>query len=282
MTERSDRSRRHRAPGPGRRPASASSLGSNAHANTGNFFITLKPRERRPQAQRRPRSSPACGRKLAAVAGHHPVMQAAQDINVGGRIARTQYQYTLTDANIAELNEWAPRILERLRQLPSSPTWRPTSRPTRRAAQPHYRSRPRRELRHHARDDRRHDLRRDRAAPGHAVLHPAQRLPRDHRGDARAAARPDAARQLYLTSPTTGKQVPLSTFVKIDNSKTDYLSISHQGQFPAVTISFNLAPGVALGQAVDAIKRRGASIGSAGHGHRRLSGHRAGVPALAA
>ena len=58
--------------------------------------------------------------------------------------------------------------------------------------------------------------------------------------------------------------MPLSTFVKVDTSKTGYLSISHQGQFPAVTISFNLAPGVALGEAVDAIEKAQAQHGRAG------------------
>ena len=67
--------------------------------------------------------------------------------------------------------------------------------------------------------------------------------------------------KLYLTSPLTGQQVPLSAFVKIDTSKTAYLTISHQGQFPAVTISFNLAPGVALGQAVTAINKAQAEMG---------------------
>ena len=59
----------------------------------------------------------------------------------------------------------------------------------------------------------------------------------------RAAGDPALFSKLYLTSPLTGQQVPLSTFVKVDTSKTSYLSINHQGQFPAVTLSFNLAPG---------------------------------------
>ena len=67
--------------------------------------------------------------------------------------------------------------------------------------------------------------------------------------------------KLYITSPTTNKQVPLSTLVKIDNSKTNYLTVNHQGQFPAITISFNLAPGAALGDAVDAIERSMAPMG---------------------
>ena len=57
-------------------------------------------------------------------------------------------------------------------------------------------------------------------------------------------ADPTLFSKLYLTSPLTGQQVPLSTFVKVDTNKTAYLSISHQSQFPAVTMSFNLAPGV--------------------------------------
>jgi multidrug efflux pump subunit AcrB len=65
---------------------------------------------------------------------------------------------------------------------------------------------------------------------------------------------PETLRKIYIKSPLTGQQVPLSTFVKFDTTKTGYLSVSHQSQFPAVTLSFNLAPGVALGQAVDAIR----------------------------
>jgi HAE1 family hydrophobic/amphiphilic exporter-1 len=72
---------------------------------------------------------------------------------------------------------------------------------------------------------------------------------------------PDLFSKLYLTSPVTGQQVPLSTFVTVDTNKTSYLSISHQGQFPAVTISFNLAPNVSLGEAVDAIQKAQREMG---------------------
>src|SRR5262249_25508868 len=61
--------------------------------------------------------------------------------------------------------------------------------------------------------------------------------------------------KLYIKSPLTGQQVPLSTFVKYDTTHVGYLAINHQGQFPAVTLSFNLGSGVALGDAVDAIDR---------------------------
>ena len=67
--------------------------------------------------------------QLEKVEGARLFMQAAQDVNVGGRAARTQFQYTLQDANLDELNEWAPKVLEKLKSLPSCATWPPTSRP---------------------------------------------------------------------------------------------------------------------------------------------------------
>jgi HAE1 family hydrophobic/amphiphilic exporter-1 len=73
---------------------------------------------------------------------------------------------------------------------------------------------------------------------------------------------PQTLNHIYITSPVTGQQVPISTFAKFDTRKTSYLSINHQGQFPAVTLSFNLAPGVALGNAVDEIQQAVASIGA--------------------
>jgi HAE1 family hydrophobic/amphiphilic exporter-1 len=75
---------------------------------------------------------------------------------------------------------------------------------------------------------------------------------------------PKVLDNIYLTSPTLNKQIPLSTFVKIDNTKTNYLSVSHQGQFPAITISFNLAPGASLGQAVDSIDATMKTLGVPG------------------
>ena len=65
----------------------------------------------------------------------------------------------------------------------------------------------------------------------------------------------DTLDKIYIRSPTTGEQVPLSVFCKWTNVPVRPLSIGHQGQFPAITISFNLAQGVALGQATEAIQR---------------------------
>jgi multidrug efflux pump subunit AcrB len=73
-------------------------------------------------------------------------------------------------------------------------------------------------------------------------------------------ADPNTLNKIYVTSPATGQQVPLSTFVHYDTHHVGYLSVAHQGQFPAVTLSFNLAPGAALGDAVDAIEKAASEI----------------------
>jgi HAE1 family hydrophobic/amphiphilic exporter-1 len=73
---------------------------------------------------------------------------------------------------------------------------------------------------------------------------------------------PDLFSKIYLTSPTTGGQVPLSALVKLDMSRNNYLAINHQGQSPAVTLSFNLAAGASLGEAVDAVNALKANLGT--------------------
>jgi HAE1 family hydrophobic/amphiphilic exporter-1 len=235
-------------------------FGNSSQFNSGFFFIALRPKDEGRKlsadqiiARLRPR--------LAQVEGASLLMQAGQDINVGGRLARTQYQYTLTDANLEELNEWAPRLLARFQQLPEL-----TDVAT--------------DLQNAAASA---DLTIDRDRAATFGISPAtiDSTIYDAIGQRQVAqyftqinsyhvvlevtpalqADPSLFSKLYLTSPLNGQQVPLSTFVKVDTSKTAYLSISHQSQFPAVTISFNLAPDVALGQAVSAINKAQAQMG---------------------
>jgi HAE1 family hydrophobic/amphiphilic exporter-1 len=228
--------------------------------NTGNFFISLKPKDEGRTASADEiitRLRP----QLAKVQGVNLFLQAGQDINVGGRLSRTQYQYTVTDSNLDELNVWAPKLLNRFRQLPQLTDVASDQQNAAAAA----------------------NLTIDRARASsfgitpalidstiydaigqrqvaqyftqinsyHVILEVTPKLQED----------PELFNKLYLTSPVTGQQVPLSTFVTIDTSKTSYLSISHQGQFPAVTISFNLAPNVALGEAVEAIQKAQSEMG---------------------
>jgi HAE1 family hydrophobic/amphiphilic exporter-1/multidrug efflux pump len=233
-------------------------VGGGRPLNTGFVILGLKPRDQRDatadQVIERLR------RKIAAVPGGTLFLQAQQDLNVGGRTSRTQYQYTLQDASLEELNTWAPRLLAELKQLP--------------------------QLRDVASDQQSSSSKltlvidRDQAArfgiqPAlidntlydafgqrqvtqyftqlnsyHVVLEVTPAL----QGD------PNTLHKIYIRSPVTGQQVPLSTFTHFDTGHTSYLSINHQGQFPAVTLSFNLAPGVALGDAVTAIQKTARAI----------------------
>ncbi len=235
------------------------SVGGSRPLNNGFVVIGLKPRDERSasadQIITRLRG------ELAKVQGATLYMQAAQDLNVGGRLARTQYQYSLQDADLDELNQWAPRLLAALKKLP--------------------------QLRDVASDQQSSstmltlDIDRDQAArfgiqpdlinqtlydafgqrqvtqyftqlnTYHVVLEITPGLQQD----------PGTLDRLYLKSPLTNQQVPLSTFAKFDTDHVGYLSVNHQSQFPAVTLSFNLAPGVALGDAVVAIDQASAKIG---------------------
>jgi len=180
---------------------------------------------------------------------------------MGGRPTKTQYQYTLVDVDLNELNDWAPRLLQRLEKIPvladvtsdqqnAAPTATITIDRERAAS---YGITPA------LVDATLYDAIGQRQVAQYftqlnsynVVLEITPALQRD----------PALLDKLYLTSPLTGEQVPLSTFARADTSKTGYLTVSHQGQFPAVTISFNLAPGVALGQAVDAIQKVQAEMG---------------------
>jgi len=220
--------------------------------NSGNFFIGLKPKD----AGRGANADEIIARlrpKLAAVSGVGMFMQAGQDINVGGRLARTQYQYTLTDANLEELNDWAPKLMNQFRKLPqlkdvtsdqqnSAPVVSVTIDRERAASFG---------ISPAAVDGTIYDAVGQRQVAQYFTQVNSYHVILEVRPDLQLS--PNLLDKLYLTSPLTGQQVPLSTFARIDSNKTGFLSISHQGQFPAVTLSFNLTPGSSLGEAVDAI-----------------------------
>jgi HAE1 family hydrophobic/amphiphilic exporter-1 len=233
--------------------------GSSAF-NTGTFFITLKPKGQRSAsadqiiARLRPR--------LATIEGANLYLQVMQDIKVGGRVGRTQYQYTLQDANLDELDVWAPKLLDKLQGLPQLADV--TSDQQANAATATL------------------TIDRDRAARFgiqptliNATIYDAigqnevtqyfTQLNSYHvvmEVDPALQTDPRLLDMLYLRSPTTLQQVPISTFMRLDTTKTAYLAINHQSQFPAVTISFNLAGGAALGDAVTAIQQIEAELGS--------------------
>ncbi|MBN8891864.1 MAG: efflux RND transporter permease subunit, partial [Rhodospirillales bacterium] len=242
--------------------AYSSTIGAGVAGQTGNngrFFIALKPfGERHATAQEiiarlRP--------KLAKVEGAQLFLQAAQDIRVGGRPSKTQYQYTLQDADVHELYAWAPKVLAKLRTLPmlrDLATDQQNGGTTAtltidRDAAARFGIQPQ------VIDDTLYDALGQRQVTQYFTQVNTYKvilevLP-EMQGDL------SVLDKLYVKS-STGQAVPLSTFVKVDSNTVAPLSISHQSQFPAVTLSFNLAQGAALGDAVAAVTKAMRELGT--------------------
>jgi multidrug efflux pump len=231
--------------------------GINTTLNSGRILINLKPLD-----ERKISASEVMRRlqpELAKVDGITLFMQPVQDLTVEDRVSQTQYQYTLEDANADELNQWTTKLLALLQTLP--------------------------ELRDVATDQQTHGLQArlviDRVTASRLGITPQaidnalydafgqrqistlftqlnqyhvilETLPDFQRN-------PSKLNDIYVLS-TSGTAVPLGAFTHFE-SGTAPLSINHQGQFPAVTISFNLAPGVALGEATKAIENEQKKLG---------------------
>ena len=238
----------------------AMALGFGGFAeNNGRFFITLKPRDERDVSAAEVITR--LRKKLDKVEGAKLFLQAAQDVNVGGRAARTQFQYTLQDADLDELNTWSPKVLAKLQSLP--------------------------ELRDVASDQQTQgatltlSIDRDQASrygitpqliddtlydafgqrqvtqyftqlnSYHVILEVLPQL----------QGQTDSLDKIFIRSPATGGMVPISAVARWSTMPIRPLSISHQGQFPAVTLSFNLGEGAALGEATAAIDQAMRDIG---------------------
>jgi multidrug efflux pump subunit AcrB len=223
--------------------------GGNSSENAARMFIQLKPLEDRDASSDQiiQRLRPILGK----ITGAKVFMQSGQDINVGGRVSRTQYQYTLTDTDVDELNHWAPIFEEAARKLPGLQDVASDQQ----IAAPHLAIQIDREVASRLGvtpqliDDTLYDAFGARvvstifsATNQYRVILEVQP---EYQLDATALSK------LYVVA-AGGARIPLSTFAHFA-PKVESLSISHQGQFPAVTLSFNLAPGVALGDAVDRI-----------------------------
>jgi hydrophobe/amphiphile efflux-1 (HAE1) family protein len=235
------------------------STGSAQSANTGRFFITLKPHD-----ERKLNASQIIDRlrpQLAKVQGANLFLQPAQDINVGARIARGSFQYTLQDTNIEELNEWSQKLLEKLKTLPqlADVTSDLLANAPRLQITINRDQASRFGISAQAIDDTLNDAFGQRQITQYftqlktyfVVLEILPELQKDL----------STLDRLYIKSPLTGGAVPLSALVNVDSNGVGSLLISHQSQFPAVTITFNLMPGVALGQAVEAVNQASREIG---------------------
>jgi len=234
--------------------------GSGRAGNNGNLFITLKPRnERSANAQQiiarlRP--------NLEKVPGARLYMQAAQDVRLGGRPTRTQFEFTLQDADLGELNQWAPKILGKMQTLPElrDVATDQQSQGTTLQLTVNRDTAARYGIQPQLIDDTLYDAFGQRQVTQYFTqlnsYHVILEILPELQGNL------DTLNKIYVKSPTTGDQVPLSTFATWTSVPVRSLSISHQGQFPAITISFNLAQGVALGQATDAVQKAMAELGA--------------------
>jgi multidrug efflux pump len=232
--------------------------GTNTTLNSGRIQINLKSLEERHHATAGDvirRLQP----KLAEVTGITLFMQPIQDLTVETRVSRTQYQYSLETPDAKELSTWAPKFVEKLQQLP--------------------------ELRDVATDQQNDGLLAriviDRDTASRLGITPQMiddalydafgqrqvsimftqlnqyRLVLEVKGDFKNE--PRDLHEVYI-HPPTGGMIPMSSFTRVEES-TAPLSINHQGQFPVVTISFNLAPGASLGDAVEAIAKARQEVG---------------------
>ncbi len=224
--------------------------GGGGTMNNGRMFIALKP-----FAERKVDVGEVINRlrrKLAGVEGITLFLQPIQDIRVGGRLSKGQFQYALQCADLNELNDWSVRFVDKLRTIP--------------------------QLKDVTSDQLTAGLQAnvviDRDAAARLGVSPAvidntlydafgqrqvstlyKRYNQHHvilEVDPRFQLDPESLRRIYVKS-FGGQQVPLASVAKFEPGNA-YLSVNHQGQFPAVTLSFNLAPGVSLGEATELIE----------------------------
>src|SRR3981081_527743 len=217
--------------------------------NDGRVFIQLKPHDQRDpidQVIARLRTN------LAKIQGITLYMQAAQDITIGARLNKTQFQYTMNDADPGELNHWAGLFLDKLKTIPSIAdvtTDQLNAGPMlditiKRDVASTYGILP------YTIDNTLADAFGQRIVPH--LLTTLQQYHVILEVDPKFQYGPEALNGIYVKS-SSGQQVPISTLVD-SVVKVAPLVVNHQGQFPSVTISFNLAPGAAIGEAVSAIQ----------------------------
>ena len=221
------------------------------------MFVTLKP-----QGERKLSADQVIARlrgKLARLPGVNLYLQAVQDLRVGGRSSSAQYQYTLQGDDVKELNEWAPRMLAKLLtvrglvQVNSDQQDRGLlaglviDRTTA----------SRLGVTTQMIDDTLYDAFGQRQVS--TLYTPLNQYHVVMEVDPRYWQNPDGLGTIYVRA-SNGGQIPLSAFTHYEPSNTA-LAVTHQGQFPSVTISFNLAPGMALGDAVSAVEAAELEIG---------------------
>ncbi|MCX5658612.1 MAG: multidrug efflux RND transporter permease subunit [Planctomycetota bacterium] len=226
--------------------------GSGGLSNSGSMFITLKPIGVRKAAADQVRDRIIASPQVSRIPGAELRLQTQQDLRVGGRMGGSQYQYTRQGDNVQELAEWSPKMMAKIRTIPGVVGVNSDQQDRGLSA----------------------SLVIDRATASRLGISASEidsalynafgqrqvstmytQLNQYHvimEVDPQWSQSPEGLKHVYLPS-NTGEMVPLSAFTHYSLANTS-LSINHQGQFPAITISFNLAPGVPLGDAVTTIQ----------------------------
>ena len=224
--------------------------GGGSTTNTGRMFIALKPfAERKATAGQ---VITRLRRKLVQVPGAPTYLQPVQDLRIGGMISNGLYQYTLQGDNLKELNTWAPRMLQRMRTLPQlvDVNSNQQDKGLQASVVIDRSTASRLGITSQLIDDTLYDAFGQRQVSITYTLLNQYHVVMEV--EPRFWQRPESLRDIYVKSPT-GAVVPLSAFTRFEQTATS-LAVNHQSQFPAVTISFNLPPGVSLGDAVKAIE----------------------------
>ena len=251
--------------------------GGGATTNTGRMFIALKPFEERKatagQVITRLR------RKLAQVPGAPTYLQPVQDLRIGGRISAALYQYTLQGDNLTELNTWAPRMLQRMRTLPQlvDVSSDQQDKGLQASVVIDRSTASRLGITPQLIDDTLYDAFGQRQVSITYTLLNQYHVVMEV--DPRFWQRPETLRDIYVRSPT-GAMVPLSAFTRFERTATS-LAVNHQSQFPAVTISFNLAAGGLARGCGEGGRGGHAADGTAGKHPGQLSGNGPGLRGLA-
>jgi multidrug efflux pump len=255
---------------PAVRTVTAFAGGGRNSNNVGFMFVALKPLNERPGRVSADQVVNRLRARLSGVPGARLFLQAFQELQVGGRASAAQYQYTLSDENLNELNAWAPRLEARAKTMP--------------------------ELRDVSTDQQDQGLAanlvidRDAASRLGITAAAIDQVLYDAFGQREVSTMytglnqyfvvmevdpiyqqsPDALNGIFIKS-STGAMVPLSTIAHYEQQRTS-LAVNHQGQYPAVTLTFNLAPNVALGDAVTALEKVQSEMGMPSAVHATFQG----------
>ncbi len=242
--------------------------GSGTTRNTGRVFISLKPLDERGVS-----ADEVIARlrgKLSKVPGAQLFLQSVQDVRIGGRASNAQYQYTLQAESLKELSAWAPRILQELRGLPqlADLSSDQQDRGLQTSITVDRDTASRLGLSAQLIDNTLYDAFGQRQVSTYYTqlnqYHVVMEV------EPQYWQRPETLRDIYVRSPA-GDPVPLAAFTRFQQTPST-LAVNHQGQFPAVTLSFNLAPSVSLGQAVTAVEDAMAKLGVPASVHGSFQG----------